>query len=148
MKTQKLSNLKPIVSVKELVENLGISRARFYQLQQQGFFPQAIYDIRTHRPYFDGRLQRICYEIKETGIGINGQINIFYSPRTKTNKRTKQKKTINPIYTDFAESLNAMGLNCNPKEVQDAVGNLYPNGIEDLEEGLVIREIYRYLKSN
>lgn len=147
MKNQKLSNLKPIVSVKELVENLGISRARFYQLQQQGFFPQAIYDVRTRRPYFDEQLQKICYKIKENGIGINGQINIFYSPRKGTTKKTKQK-SINPIYKDFAESLNAMGLSCSPKEVQDAMENLYPNGIEDLEEGLVIREIYRHLKSN
>lgn len=148
MKSQKISNIKPIVSVKELVENIGISRARFYQLQQQGFFPHAIYDIRTHRPYFDERLQMLCYEIKDTGIGVNGQINIFYSPRKGTTKKTKQKKFINPIYKDFAESLNAMGLSCSPKDVQTAAIELYPNGIEEFDHGLVIREIYRSLKSN
>ena len=62
MNSKKTPTLKPIISVTEMTANLNLSRARFYQLLGQGIFPQPIYDLRTHRPMYDAKLQMVCLE--------------------------------------------------------------------------------------
>ena len=83
MNNKKMSNLKPIISVTEMARNLNLSRARFYQLLEQGIFPQPIYDLRTKRPIYNIELQQSCFQVRETGIGANNQYILFYSPRKK-----------------------------------------------------------------
>ena len=141
--------LKPIISVTEMAETLNLSRARFYQLLEQGIFPQPIYDLRTHRPLYDAKLQMACIEIRETGIGANKQYILFYSPRKKENQSKTFKKIIktDSVHKEFAETLNSMGLDCSVKDVSVALSELYPDGVGNTDHGLVIRELYRYLKA-
>ena len=54
MNNKKMSNLKPIVSISEMVKMLQLSRARFYQLLQMEFFPKPLYDNRSKRPINGG----------------------------------------------------------------------------------------------
>lgn len=141
---------KVVCSVTEMAEAVGLSRARFYQLQREEIFPPCLYDLRTKRPFFDLRLQKICHEIKETGVGFNGSYILFYSPRAKTNKPkratgSKKKQVDNSLYQDITETLCTMGLNVTNAQVSEAVEKLYPDGIEK-DEGVVIREIFRFLK--
>jgi len=70
MNNQKMPVLKPIISVTEMAKMLNLSRARLYQLLEQGIFPQPIYDLRTHRPLYDAKLQERCLEIRNSGIGV------------------------------------------------------------------------------
>ena len=60
MTNKKLSNMKAVVSITEISKMLQLSRARFYQLLQSGFFPKPKYDDRSKRPYYDIALQQKC----------------------------------------------------------------------------------------
>ena len=51
MNNKKLSITKQIVSMTEISKMLQLSRARFYQLLDIGFFPKPLYDDRSKRPY-------------------------------------------------------------------------------------------------
>ena len=125
-----------------------MSRARFYQLQKEGIFPQSLYDIRTRRPFFDVRLQEICHEVRQTGIGFNGQYILFYSPRKNNgDKPTKRKARSNSQYSELVATLNNMDLHVNHGEVAEAVEQLYPKGFGEQDMGVVIRELFRFLKT-
>ena len=151
MTNRKLSNLKPIISISSMSKELDLSRSRFYQLLETGIFPPPIYDLRTRRPFYNEELQQRCCEIKETGIGFNGQFILFYSPRTKPNKPRKNSLkdnfTDNPLYSELVETLNNMGLNCNLSQVSNALTKLYPDGYENIDQGVVIRELFRHIKN-
>ena len=149
MSDNKSSNLKPIVSVQELCQMLQLSRSRYYQLIDSGFLPKPLIDDRSKRPYYDQDLQQKCLEIRETGIGANGTIMLWYSPRKK-NAQSKQSKTLKKIDSqakEMTDTLNSMGLDCSTREVQKALSELYPDGTKGVETGLVIRELFRLLKS-
>ena len=81
MNTQKLNITKPIVSVNEICHKISLSRSRFYQLLDSGFFPKPKYDERSNRPYFDAALQKQILESRNSGIGADGSYMLFYSPR-------------------------------------------------------------------
>lgn len=146
MKTKKQFT-KVVCSISEMADALDLSRARFYQLLRTGIFPQPIYDIRTKRPYYNLELQEKCQEVKQTGVGCNGQYILFYSPRKKNNNGTR-KTTPKKIskYQDITETLITMGLDVSSKDVETAVNSLYPQGIGDSDQGVVIREIFRFFK--
>ncbi len=134
---RKKSNLKPIISISEACKLMNLSRARFYQLLDKGIFPQPVYQIKTRRPFYDLELQQQLIQIRETGVGANGQLMLFYSPRTKSTKLRKTK-TIDPtvlMFKEFADALGDMDLNCSPKEVGIAIKELYPDGIDNEDDG-------------
>lgn len=144
---RKKSNLKPIISISEACKLMNLSRARFYQLLNQGIFPQPLYQLKTKRPFYNTELQQQLIEIRETGVGANGEFMLFYSPRKRANKKSKSVKLSDLPYSEFAQTLKDMGLDCSPKEVGSAIAELYPDGIENIDEGIVIRELFRILKS-
>ena len=148
MNTQKLSITKPIVSVNEICQMIGLSRSRFYQLLESGFFPKPKYDERSNRPYFDATLQKTILESRNSGIGVDGSYMLFYSLRKKEghSKKTIKCNKTNSISKEFAETLGSMGLNCSEKDVSAALSELYPDGTEGIDQGLIIRELYRFLK--
>ena len=139
---------KPIVSITELCQKIQLSRARFYQLLDSGFFPKPLYDERSNRPYYDTVLQNKILEARQTGIGVDGSFMLFYSPRKNgTKKSSRNKSKLSPQIVEMTETLNSMGLSCSVTEVQAAISDLYPDGIDNQDNGLVIREIFRHLKS-
>ena len=140
-------NFKAICSVTELCKNLGLSRAQFYNLQNIGVFPKGLKDKRTGRPYFDIELQRDCHQIRSSSIGHNGQPYLFYSPRTNPGKpRGKVSKSVNSKYGDYVSTLEQMGLEVSVEQVSKGVAELYPDGYANIDEGIVIRELFRHLK--
>jgi hypothetical protein len=147
MNGRKVKFEKAIVSISELSAILGISRSRFYQCLAANVFPQPLYDLRTRRPFYPQDLQDKCLEIKQTGIGFNGQYILFYSPRKNKGTGTKSsvpKKTSQ--YQEFIESLAQMGLDVSNEQVSTAVVDLFPDGIENRDQGIVIRELFRFFK--
>jgi hypothetical protein len=140
-------NLEAICSVTDLCKNLGLSRAQFYNLQNMGIFPKGLKDERTGRPYFDMKLQRDCHQIRSSGIGHNGQPYLFYSPRTNPGKsRGKGSKSVNGKHKEYISTLEQMGLDVTGQQVVGALKQLYPDGINGTDEGIVIRELFRHLK--
>ena len=146
MNNKKLSITKQIVSMTEISKMLQLSRARFYQLLEIGFFPKPKYDDRSKRPYYDLALQQKCLECRQSGIGVDGSFMLFYLPRQKETVSHIRKKKEDPVIKEFAEILDSMGLETAFNEVQKALNVLYPNGTGELEQGVVVRELFRYLK--
>ena len=147
MNSKKLSISKAIVSITEIARMLELSRSRFYQLLESGFFPKPKYDDRSKRPYYDIELQQKCLECRSSGIGIDGSYMLFYSPRKSESLADIRKKKTDPALKEIVETIQTMGLEVTGKQVQQGLIELYPDGIENLEQGLVIRELFRHLKS-
>ena len=147
---RQLSSLKPIISVGEMAQALGHSRARFYQLQGT-IYPPPIYDVQTRRPFYDAHLQQVCQHIRQTGMGWNGQYMLFYSSRlnsaqTPASRSPRRTSRINQESRELTETLNSMGLSVSASQVEQAVKELYPEGLAAEDEGIVIRELFRNLK--
>ena len=147
MAIKKSSTFKAIASVSDICQMLQVSRSRYYQLSKAGFLPQPKIDTRSNRPYFDKELQQKCLEFRETGIGDNGQIMMFYTPRIQKHHPTKRPaKKIDPVIQEYVETLEGMGLETTTKEVQAALNEIYPQGTNGEDNGLIIRELFRHLK--
>ena len=98
MNNKKLSINKTIVSVTEMAKICNLSRPRFYQLLEAGFFPKPKYDDRSKRPYYDTAGQQKCLECRQSCVGVDGSYMIFYSPRkTETVSGMKKKKKTDPV---------------------------------------------------
>jgi hypothetical protein len=146
MSIKKVPTLKPIVSISELCQMLQLSRARYYQLIESGFFPKPLYDERSKRPYYDNALQEKILEARETGIGADGSFMLFYSPRKKESVSQSRKKKVDPKVQELTDTLVEMGLETTAQQVQDALEELFPEGTGKQDQGLVIRNVYRHLK--
>ena len=142
-----MSISKQIVSITEMAEIVQLSRARFYQLLQAGFFPKPLHDERSKRPYYDIELQQKCLEYRQSGIGADGSYMLFYSPR-KNGTAPRKTNKMDPQVKELTETLKQMGLDLTLKQVQQSISELYPDGTNGEEQGVVIRELFRYLKSD
>lgn len=125
---------------------LLLSRSRYYQLVETGFLPKPLTDERSKRPYYNTELQQKCIEARQTGIGVDGSYLLFYAPRKSENASKSRKKRPDSLTQELTETLESMGLNVSPKQVQEVLNELYPDGISGQDQGLVIRELYRNLK--
>ena len=148
MSNKKLSITKQIVSITEISKMCNLSRARFYQLMEQGFFPKPLYDERSKRPYYDLVLQQKCLEYRQSGIGSDGSFMLFYSPRKKESVSHMRKKKVDPVVKELTETLESMGLDTTVKQVEQGLSEIYPEGIDEQDQGVVIRELFRYLRSD
>ena len=146
MSNKKLSNTKVVVSMTEIARMLQMSRARFYQLLAQGFFPKPKYDERSKRPYYNLELQQKCLECRQSGIGIDGSYMLFYSPRKKETVSHMRNKKIDPMVKEIVETLQTMGLEVTVEQVQQGLSELYPDGIGEIDQGVVVRELFRHFK--
>ena len=140
------TDYKSICSVTEQAKKLGLSRARFYQLQKTGVFPAPVYCLYTKRPFYPMDLQEKCLEIRKTGIGHNGRPIIFYSKRdgaaTKPNSCSEQKSR------ELSDALGRVGLKTSPAKAGKAFMALYPDNWKKLEiDGEVIAEVFRYFQN-
>lgn len=145
---------KAAVSVSEMARMVGLSRARFYQLLGEGVFPKPKYDPDTNRPYYDEEAQAECIKVKRRNVGINGQVVIFYAsrhPLTGQPKRaSKAKAKVNPRpandHADLIDSLACLGFSATAQQVEAAVAECFPDGIQKLDSGEVVRAIFLHLK--
>jgi hypothetical protein len=143
-------NLKPACSVIEMIRTLEISRARFYQLMEQGIFPKPVYDLRSKRPFYSIELQELCLNIRESNIGFNGQYCLFYSPRKNSAavKSSKKSATNDEPFVELTETLKRMGLDLDVNKVKKAMTELYPNGTDGSgDQGVIIRDLFRFFKN-
>jgi len=140
------NDFKAVCSVTELAKNLDMSRARFYQLQKVGVFPEPVYCIRTKRPFYPMDLQQKCLEIRRTGIGYNGRPIIFYSK--KNGAATKPNSCSEDKNKELSDTLKQMGLKISPAEAGKAFMTLYPENWKKLDiDGEVIAEVFRYFQN-
>jgi len=146
MNTKKLSISKPIVSISEICQILQLSRSRYYQLVNSGFFPKPLHDDRSKRPYYDLKLQKTILECRQSGIGVDGSYMLFYSPRKTETIAQVRKKKVSLVVKEMTETLESMGLDVTVEQVQQGLIEIYPEGIDNVAQGVVIRELFRCLK--
>lgn len=146
MNPQKISISKPVVSISELCEMLQLSRSRYYQLIKTGFLPKPLKDERSKRSYYDSTLQQKCIEARQTGVGADGSMLLFYSPRQNGNSPKKRNQKIDTQMQEYVDTLKGMGLEVSAKQVKGAITDLFEEGTNGQDQGLVIRELYRYFK--
>ena len=142
-------NFKVVCSISYLCENIiGLSRAQFWNLQQKGIFPKCSKDPKTDRKYFSLEQQKDCYNISVNGIGHNGEFYLFYSPRSSTvlSPQKKNHDDIDKHIIDITETLKQMGLDLKPEQVIQGMKSLYSDGTNNMEDGLIIRDLFRFFK--
>lgn len=145
MKMLSDNDLKAVCTVTELAKKLGLSRARFYQLQEMDAFPKPVYCPRTRRPFYTLDLQQKCEEIRKTGVGYNGQPVLFNNPRNDGSRKSQNQP--DQKYQELADILKQMGLKVTLSKVKKAVKTLCPEGLThcSVESG-VIRDLFRYFE--
>ena len=143
---------KAAVSVSEMSRMVGLSRARFYQLLGEGVFPKPSQDPSTCRPFYDEEAQKSCLEVRRRNMGINGKVVIFYSGRHPLSRQSK--KPAKPVakpkpsneFAEVIDSLACLGVSATAQQVESAVTECYPNGIQNLDSGEVVRTVFLNLK--
>jgi hypothetical protein len=48
---------------------------------------------------------------------------------------------------ELAEILNSMGLETTANRVKQGLTELFPDGVNSVDQGIVIRELFRFIKS-
>ncbi|MFC1764986.1 hypothetical protein ACFL6U_23315 [Planctomycetota bacterium] len=127
-----------VCTVSQMAKTLNLSRARFYQLVKSRVFPPPAYDRETRQPVYPSRLQGICIEVRETGIGMNGQYIRFYKPGKQAKPRGDHKKLL------FI--LQRLGLNVTIQQLKRALTQLdFPATGAITEDPGAIRTLYQHL---
>jgi len=81
----------------------------------------------------------------------SGDFYLFYDPRSSSQSSSPQKKTApkaNAKTIELIDTLSQMGLEVKAEQVSEALKTIYPEGYENIEEGLLIRNLFRVLKQN
>jgi len=140
--------LRAAVTVAEMARMLNLSRSRLYQLIGTAF-PEPSRDDRG-RPYYDEDEQRLILEVRRRNCGVNGKPVLFYAPRgsvpTSPPRRKSKPKTA-PAHATVLDGVRALGLTmATVAQVDAAVKHLFPAGIDDVDPGEVIRQVFLSLK--
>ena len=136
---------KVVVSVAQMAEMLGLSRSRFYSLIQAGV-SEPIRHQSCKRPVFDADLQQKCLEIRQTGIGHNGNLVLFNRKRRKQPKPRQDQHPYTEEQAELVEALKSLGLTVSGEAVQAAVWELYPDGWSGIDQGEVVRRVFLKLR--
>jgi hypothetical protein len=138
---------KAVVTVSEMARMVGLSRARFYQLQKAGVFPPPERD-ETGRPFYPEELQSVCLEVRRRNCGANGKPVLFYARRVPPS-RAAPKAAVPKAdqYAELIEALRSLGLaGVTAAQVDAAVKELYPQGTSGMAEAEVIQAVFLHLR--
>lgn len=155
-------NCKSMASITDVARMVGLSRARFYQLMQQGIFPCPKKDETTKRPYFDHEQQQKCLLIRKTNCGENGKAILFYSkkldqlPVPKLPSKRKRRADGNgeaskcagdPVIDSLRAGLSQLGLaEVTTESVRRALRETHPDGWASKAEPELLMTVFRWLK--
>jgi hypothetical protein len=146
---------KAAVSVSEMAGMCGgMSRSRFYELVKAGVMPSPVYDLATRRPIFTRELQELCLQVRATNVGVNGRFILFYSrrmepglpatPRTRGRRSRAATAAVDP---SLMEAIRSLGLQeIGEPEVYSAIQTCFPTGTEGVDEGALVRAVWRHLR--
>ena len=144
---------KAVVTVSEMARMVGLSRARFYQLQKAGIFPPPERDAETGRPFYTEALQKVCLEVRRRNCGANGEPILFYARRVPLPppalKPRKQKTTAPKAeqHPELMEAVQGLGLaGVTAAQVGAAVKEVYPQGMAGIDQSEVVRAVFLHLR--
>jgi hypothetical protein len=156
--------LKEIVTIAEMARNVGLSRARFYELMRKGIFPEPSRNPKTKRPFYDRQQQEQCLQARRTNCGANGKAVLFYSrqptgtPPSKRPPTTKRKRlsglpdkttgsTRDALMDELKHGLQQLGLaEITPASIRTALADEYPDGHDQVDRADLLLAVFRRLK--
>ncbi|GAA4444221.1 hypothetical protein GCM10023156_02280 [Novipirellula rosea] len=109
-------------------------------------------DPETNRPFYDGELQQICLDVRRRNCGIDGKPVLFYSPRhplgqqERPVRKAKAKPKQTSKHPEVIDGLDALGVSATAAQVEAAVHQVFPDGIQNLESAEVIRAVFLHIK--
>jgi predicted DNA-binding transcriptional regulator AlpA len=143
---------KAVVTVSEMARMVGLSRARFYQLQKTGIFPPPERDAETRRPFYSEEQQKVILAVRKRNCGVNGKAILFYArrvplpptPKPRPPKAAAPKAEQHP---ELIEALQALGLaGVTIAQVRAAVTEVYPHGTAGVDQAEVVRAVFLHLR--
>ena len=136
------------VSITQMARMVNLSRQRFHQLIGT-VFPFPLFDVESRRPFYSEELQLVCLECRRKNLGINGQVVLFYSCRVPTNPTTSKKRTpsVQKPNTELLEGLKGLGLAVTSSQVEAVLKDVFPRGVQGINQGEVIRSVFIHLKT-
>jgi DNA-binding transcriptional MerR regulator len=145
---------KAVVSVSEMARMVGLSRARFYQLQKEGYFPSPDRDAESGKPFYTEEQQRVVLEVRRRNFGVNGKKILFYAARRPTAEtaRPRPEKAKDRVpkadqHRDLVEGLKGLQLhNVTSAQVDAALKKVFPQGTAGISETEVVRKVFLHLK--
>lgn len=160
MPVNTINNTRAFVSLSVLAEEvLCMSRARVYELIERGALPPPVYDLRTRRPMFTRELQEQAKQVRDSGVGIDGQPIIFYRRRatvasganaTATPRNSRRRASL-PVttsaHTDLVSGLHGLGISqADSVSVSAALAEVFPNGTQNEQESDILRGLFRHFR--
>lgn len=143
---------KAVVTVSEMARMVGLSRARFYQLQKAGIFPLPERDAETKRPFYSEEQQKVIIEVRRRNCGVNGKPILFYARRVPltpqpTKPRSKAPTPKKDQHPELVEALQALGLaGLTAAQVDAAVKEVFPQGTATVDQAEVVRSVFLHLR--
>ena len=130
------------ITLQELCELLGISKATFYKHHRQGVFPEP---LRTGggRLVFDLALVERCQQVVRTRTGVNGEPVIFQLRKTSV-AGSQKAGTRKPSgqHEELIKSLASLGLTATAEQIDQVVKELPA----DLSEPERLRKVFLLLR--
>jgi hypothetical protein len=145
-----VNTIKTILTVADTARLVGLSRARFYQLQGTAF-PFPVYDTVTRRPYYTEEQQQLCVEVRRRNCGIDGVPILFYArrPGAVSPKRTTKAVSKDKCDPEILDGVKALGMvSATSAQVAEAMRTLFPGGPSGVPVGHVIRGVFIRLRQN
>jgi len=147
-------DLLPYINMTTMAKLLNLSRSRLYQLIDQGILLKPIHLPNNKRPAYTKEMALKNIEVKNSNVGINGEIIMFYSARTTTNKpkkivgkKTNEKTVTSDKHADFIDALESLGLeNITASQIDLAIHKCFPDGTENETDDDILTSVFRYLK--
>ncbi len=143
---------KAVVSVSEMARMVGLSRARFYQLQKDGYFPPPERDAESGKPFYTEEQQKVVLEVRRRNFGVNGKKILFYAARRPAaeparHRPTRAKAPKGTEHRELVEGLQALGLfNATSAQVDAALKEMFQQGTAGTPEAEIIKALFLHLK--
>jgi len=156
--------LKAAVSIAEMSRMCSLSRSRFYQLLNDGVFPEPMRNGETGRPYYDSAKQEVCLRVRRTNCGINGRPVLFYCqrpmqvrqltelPHKAANRCQKPKTTTHvppsdPVIEQLRHGLEQLGMKqISDDRIRTALAEEHPDGYRNVDPATLLRSVFRSLR--
>jgi hypothetical protein len=138
--------LKAAVSVSAQCRLLKMSRSQFYWHVKRGTF-HAPLKLQNGRPYFTAAMAEDNLRARESGVTVSGEYVIFYE-RQPTSTKVEIKKFKNDL-TALVEGLKALGLGTiTTQQLESALAACFPEGTSGHDDNVILKRVYRHLKSS
>lgn len=102
------NNLKGVTSIGEMARLVRLSRSSLYDYIRRGVFCPPVYWLANKRPYFTQEMVEQNCAIRDTGVGLNGEVVLFYE-KAQTVKKTPARPKIGGLVENLMASLKSLG---------------------------------------